>query len=266
MHFIAHSHVCSEVFSWLHSIAHSQPAWLYAPNCSRWHTPSLPDSRTQVSSQDAPKYSPSTLSSTLPIALDNTLPACLTIRSEVSSQGAPKDIPNTFSSILPGMLSSTLPIALDGTLPACLTVRSQVSSQDAPKYSPSTLSSTLPIALDNTLPACLTIRSHVSSKDALNNTPEHALKYTPNRTWWHTPILLECTLPSKLWRHSEEYLRVRTQVHPRVGRKFTLKREDTRNLTWLYAPMYAPAYSIQRLAELQTPGTGRSEAGGIWRA
>ena len=28
--------------------------------------------------------------------------------------------------------------------------------------------------------------------------------------------------------------------------------------------MYTPACSIQRLAELQTPGTGRREAGGIW--
>jgi len=27
--------------------------------------------------------------------------------------------------------------------------------------------------------------------------------------------------------------------------------------------MYAPACSIQRLAELQTPGTGRREAGGV---
>jgi len=30
--------------------------------------------------------------------------------------------------------------------------------------------------------------------------------------------------------------------------------------------MYAPACSIQRLAELQTPGTGRREAGSVWRA
>jgi len=30
--------------------------------------------------------------------------------------------------------------------------------------------------------------------------------------------------------------------------------------------MYALACSIQRLAELQAPGTGRHEAGGIWRA
>jgi hypothetical protein len=30
--------------------------------------------------------------------------------------------------------------------------------------------------------------------------------------------------------------------------------------------MYAPACWIQRLAELQTPGTGRREAGGVRRA
>jgi len=30
--------------------------------------------------------------------------------------------------------------------------------------------------------------------------------------------------------------------------------------------MYAPACSIQRLAELQTPGTGMREAGGVSRA
>jgi len=56
--------------------------------------------------------------------------------------------------------------------------------------------------------------------------------------------------------------------------KYTLKREVTSNLTWLYAPMYTPAYSIQRLVEgktpgtgrrqLQVPGTGRCEAGGVW--
>ena len=30
--------------------------------------------------------------------------------------------------------------------------------------------------------------------------------------------------------------------------------------------MYASACSIQRLAELQAPGTGRREAGGVWLA
>jgi hypothetical protein len=30
-------------------------------------------------------------------------------------------------------------------------------------------------------------------------------------------------------------------------------------------PEYAPTCSIQRLVELQMPGTGRREAGGVWR-
>jgi len=124
------------------------------------------------------------------------------------------------------------------------------------------LSSTLPIALDGTLPACLTIRSQVSSHDSLNHTPEHALKYTPNCTRWHAPSVLDYTLPSKIWRHSQKHLRVRTQVHLRVARKYTRKMEDTPNLTWLYAPMYAPACSIQRLAELPKPGTGWRVVGG----
>jgi len=76
----------------------------YTPDCTRLYTPSLLDLRSQVSSQDAPKYTPSTLPST---------PA------------------STFSSTLPGMLSRTLLIALDGTLLACLALRSQVHSQEA---------------------------------------------------------------------------------------------------------------------------------------
>jgi len=117
----------------------------YTPDCTRSYTLSLLDVRSQVSSQDALKYTsstlpstpPSTFSSTLPIALDDTLPACLAICSQVSSQDAPKYTPSTlpskppstFSSTLPGMLSTTLPIALDGTLPACLTIHSRACSQ-----------------------------------------------------------------------------------------------------------------------------------------
>jgi hypothetical protein len=124
------------------------------------------------------------------------------------------------------------------------------------------LSRTLPIALDGTLPACCTVHFQVSSQDALKHTPKHALKYSPNCTRWHTPSLPDYTLPSKLSRHSEEQLRVRTQVHLRVACKYTLKREDTCYLTLLYSPMYAPACLIQRLPELQKPGTGSREAYG----
>jgi len=62
------------------------------------------------------------------------------------------------------------------------------------------LSRTLPIALDGTLPASLTVHSQVSSQDALKHTLEHAHKYTPDCTRWHTLSLLDYTLPSKLSR------------------------------------------------------------------
>jgi len=115
MHFIAHS----QVHSWLHSIAHSQPARLYAPNCSRWHTPRQLDLRSQVSSQDAPMYTPGH-------ALKDSF--------NCTRWHTPSLLDCTLPSTLPGMLSRTLPIALDGTLPASLTVRSEVSSQDALKH------------------------------------------------------------------------------------------------------------------------------------
>jgi len=113
----------------------------YTPDCTRLYTTSLLDLRSRVSSQDSPKYTPS-----------------------------------TFSSTLPSMLSRTLLIALDGTLPACLTVRSQVSSQDALKHTPRTLSSTLPIALDDT-PSLLgsTLPSTLSSGKTLPNSLDYML-------------------------------------------------------------------------------------------
>ena len=113
-----------------------------------------------------------------------------------------------------------------------------------------TLSRTLPFALNDTLPPCLTIRSQVSSQDALNHTPEDTLKYTPYCTRWHTPSLLDSTLPVS----SQDTLK----HTPEHALKYTP------NLTWLYASMYAPGCSIQRLAELQVPGTGRRVAGGRW--
>jgi len=257
------------------------------------------------------------LSSTLPIALYDTLPACLTIRPQVSSQDPPKYIPSTFASTLPGMLPRTLSVVLDGTHPACLTVRSHTSSQEAFKQTPEhalkytpnctrwhsqpawlyapksahtmlpstlrvrsqvhsracsqgrshwysmahtqpawlyvltpalkKLSSTLPIALDDTpslhdytLPSQLTSCSQVHSEYVLKYTPGHALKDAPNCTRWHTPSLLGSTLPS------------------------TLSRGKAPDLVWLYASMYAPGCSIQRLAELQEPGTRRRVAGDGW--
>jgi hypothetical protein len=66
------------------------------------------------------------LSSTLPIALDGTLPACLTIRSQVSSQDTPKNTseyaPKYTSESLASTLSrgKTLAISLDNMLPCTL--------------------------------------------------------------------------------------------------------------------------------------------------
>jgi len=193
MHFIARS----QVHSWLHSIAHSQPAWLYTPNCSRWHTPSLLDLRSQVSSQDAPKYTPGHALNDAPISSrwHTSQPAWLTLSSKLSRHSqvhsracsqrrsqllsmAHSNLAwlyalKMLSSTLPRMLSRMLPTALDCTLPACLTVRSQVSSQDTPKYTSQSLSSTLPIALDGTLPIspdcmlpCMLL--HAQSRDLLS--------------------------------------------------------------------------------------------------
>jgi hypothetical protein len=152
-------------------------------------TACLPTVRSQASSEGGLKMLSnillSTLSNTLPIALedtpcllDYTLPSKLSRRSQVHSEYTPK---YTSKYVLKSMLSKTLPIALNGTLPACLTVRSQVSSQDHPKYTPSTLPSTplstlsssllsllsgmLLIALDGTPPAYLTLRSQIHSQE-----------------------------------------------------------------------------------------------------
>jgi len=219
-------------------MAHSQPAWLYAPtealktisrcsqdalkytpkhalkyttHCTRWHTPSL---------------------------LDYTLPSKLPRRSKVHMKYIRSTTLSTFSSTIPGMLSGTPKNALDDTLRACLTIHFHVSSQDTLKHTPDTLSSTLPIALDDTFPACLIIRSQVSAQDAFQHTPEHALQYTPNCTRWHTP---SSTLPT------------------------TLSRGKTLIISLGYMLTCIPACLIQRLPELQRPGTRRSKAGGGWR-
>jgi hypothetical protein len=142
------------------------------------------------------------------------------------------------SHTLPGTLSNTLPIALDGTLPACLTIRSRGSYQDAPKYILNTLASTPPSTFSSTLPSMLSRR---------------------------LPFVLDDIPPA--------YLTVRFQVRsqdalkhtPGSAHKYTLQRQDTPNLTRLYAPMYAPRCWIRRVAELQAPGTESWVAVGEWR-
>jgi len=178
-----------------------------APNCTRWHTLSLLDCtlpsklsrRSQLHSmahsQPAWLYAPKWALKTLPIAHDDTLSACLTVHSQVSSQ----DALNCTRWHTPGLLDCTFP----GTLSRRSQLHSMAHSLPAWLYARWSALKTLPIALDDTLPAFLTVRSQVSSQAALNHTPEHALKYTPKCTRWHSPSLLDYTLPSTLPRRSQ---------------------------------------------------------------
>jgi hypothetical protein len=141
------------------SEAHSKYILMYtpwhalndAPNCTRWHTPSLLEYMllSQLS-RHFQIHSEYVLMYTAGHALKDTSKCTRWHTSsllDLRSQDAPKHTPSTSSSTLPGMLSRPLPIALDGTHPACLIVR-----------------------------------SHTSSQEALKHTPEHVLKYTPNCT------------------------------------------------------------------------------------
>jgi len=137
-------------------MAHSQPAW-------------------ETLSSKLPR--------TLPIALDGTLSACLTVRSPLHSM----------------------------VLPACLTVRSQVSSQVTPKYTSESLSSTLPIALDGTLPAYSALRSQVHSQEGRHSQSHLTLcshvRYCmldPETCWFADASLREasgwCRMLGSEWR------------------------------------------------------------------
>jgi len=267
MHFIAHSQVhsraCSQGLFQLHSMAHSQPAWLYAPkytpghafknapNCTRRHTPSQLDCMLP-SKLSRRSHAHSRACSQLPIALDDTLQACLPIHSQGGSQDTPKYTPSTFSSTLPGMLSKTLLIALDDTLPACLTVCSQVSSQDnlkhtlehTLKYTPNCTRWHTPSLLDYTLPSQLTRCSQAHSEYILKYTPGHALKDAPNCTRWHTFSLLGSTLKS------------------------TLSRGKTHPISFDYVlPCMLPGARSRHLLSCrsQAPGGGWPVADGAWR-
>ena len=70
-------------------------------------------------------------------------------------------------------------------------------------------------------------------------TTEHSPKYAPNCTRWYTPSLLGSTLPS------------------------TLSKGKTLPISLDF--MLPCKRLIQRLAGLQTSGTERREAGGVWR-
>jgi len=106
----------------------------YTPDCTRLYTPSLLDLR----SQDAPKYTPSTLPSTLPGMLRSEVhswwhstvhsqPAWLTLSrwSQVNS----KDAPNCTRCHTPSLLDCTLPSKLSRRSEAHSRACSQVHSQ-----------------------------------------------------------------------------------------------------------------------------------------
>jgi len=92
------------------------------------------------------------LSSTLPIALDGTLPGCLTIRSQVSSQDTPKN-----TSEYPRKYTSTYPCKYSSKYPRKYTSESLASSLSSGK--------TVPISLDYMLPCMLL---HAQSRDFLS--------------------------------------------------------------------------------------------------
>ena len=145
------------------------------------------------------------------------------------------------------------------TLSSKLSRHSQVHSEYVLKYTPS--------LLDYMLASKLSRHSQIHSEYTSKYTAEYVLKYTPghsfqdapNCTRWHTPSVLDCTLPIQLSRRSQVHSQLHLMVHSQptwlYAPKYTLSRKDTPNLTWLYDPMYSPACSIQRLAELQTSGT-----------
>ena len=116
----------------------SQDAPKYTSSTSSSTLPAWLTICFQVKSQDTSKYtlsilpstSLSTFSSTLlgmlsrrfPIALDGTLPVCLTVRSQLSSQDTLKYTPNCTGWYIPSILGSMLPSTLSTgkTLPISL--------------------------------------------------------------------------------------------------------------------------------------------------
>ena len=166
MHFIARSHIRSEVHLWFHSIAHSQPAWLYALNCSRWHTPSLLDC---------------TLSSKLSRRSQAHSRACSQVHSQLHlmthSQPAWLYAPKSALKALPRTPPSTHPSTPPSRSQAHSRAHSQVHSQ-------------LHLM---TLPTCLTVSSQVISQDTPKNTSQYTPKYTSElREWPRSVVVWSC--------------------------------------------------------------------------
>jgi len=134
------------------------------------------------------------------------------------------------------------------TLPNTLSRCSPVLSENPPQY---TSEYALKYTSEYTLKYTSKYTLKYSSKYAPKYSPKHALKYPSNCTRWHTPSLLECTLLSKLSRHSQVHLwvhakvrlRIRAQVHLRVCSKLH------RRVAVKYPPEYAlkctPKYPLQ---------------------
>jgi len=246
------------------------------PNCPRQHLPACLTVRSQVCSQDALKHTPenalndapnctrwhtpSLLNCTLPSKLSRrsqahsracsqghyqlhsmTLPAWLSVRSQVSSQDVLKHTPENALKHTPNCTRWHTAGLLDCMIPSKLSRRSQAHS-----WARSQVHSQLHLM---TLPACMTECSQVSSQDTPKNTSEYAPKYTSKSL----SSTLPSSLPIALDGTHPAYMALCSQVHSPEG----ISPDD--------APMYAPACLMQRLGELQTPGTGRHEPGSVWR-
>jgi len=183
-----------------------------APNCTRWHTPSLHDytlpsklsRRSQVLSEYDPKYtSQYVLMYTSQYVLMYTSEYLLMYTTGHSLMDAPKDT------------RWHTPSLLDCTLPSKVCRRSQVHSEYAPKY---------------------------TSEYVLMYTPGHALKDAPNYTRWHTPCLLDCTRANKLSRRSQTHSRAHSQLHSMTLPACLTIRCQVHSE---YAPKYTTGYVLK---------------------
>jgi len=154
--FQVHSLAYFEEYPQLHSMPYSQPGWLSTSKSAIMMLPNIVLSR---------------LSNPLPIALNNTLPVCLSIPFQIHSPDASKSSANTLPSTLPCTFSTLLLNLLW-------------------RY--------LSVPPDGSLPVYLTIFFQVHTQAALKHTPNHALNYTFNCTRWYTSSLPYRVLPVTL--------------------------------------------------------------------
>jgi len=184
---LAPSPVCSDVYSWLHSIVHSQPAWQMLAGYSQEHNEYTPT----YSSMYVLKYTPGHALNDTPNCtqwhtsslLDYMLPSKLAMHSQAYSQA--------HSRIHSQLHSKTDSQPAWYMLPWKIKSRSHVYSKYAPKY----------------------------TKYILMYTPSHAVNDAPNCTQWHTPSHLDCMLPCKLTRRSQAH----SEYAPRFAPGHALK-------------------------------------------